>query len=100
MTATFPAGTRERVAVLLRLAYADVLLECGRPAMLILDDALAHFDLDRRELMFRLLTISASSIQSLDLSCHADSIQRLGGIKGALPALGLRLAICQAAGVP
>ena len=34
-------GTQEQVAILTRLAFADMLLDSGRPAMLILDDALA-----------------------------------------------------------
>ena len=72
-------GTREQVAVLLRLAYADLLLERGKPAMLILDDALAYSDPDRLELMFDLLTRAASRMQILVLTCRVNAFARLGG---------------------
>ena len=80
-------GTREQVAVLLRLAYADVLRERGKPAMLILDDALAYSDPGRRELTFDLLTNAASTMQILILTCRADSIRRLGGNRVTLVAV-------------
>ena len=80
-------GTREQVAVLLRLAYAELLRERGKPAMLILDDALAYSDPDRRELMFDLLTKAAASMQILILTCRADAISRLGGNRVTLSAV-------------
>ena len=79
LLAVLSDGTREQIAVLLRLAYADLLRERGKPAMLILDDALAYSDPDRRELMFDLLTKAADSMQILILTCRADAISRLGG---------------------
>ncbi len=72
-------GTREQVAVLLRLAYADLLHERGRPAMLILDDALAYSDRDRLELMFDVLTRAAERMQVLVLTCRVEAFGRLGG---------------------
>ena len=72
-------GTREQVAVLLRLAYADLLLERGKPATVILDDALAYSDPERRELMFDLLTQAAERMQILILTCRTDAFSRLGG---------------------
>lgn len=72
-------GTVEQVAVLLRLAYADLLLEQGKPAMLILDDALAYSDRDRLELIFDVLTQAAVRMQVLVLTCRADAFSRLGG---------------------
>jgi uncharacterized protein YhaN len=72
-------GTMEQIAVLLRLAYADLLLEQGKPAMLILDDALAYSDRDRLELIFDVLTRAAERIQILVLTCRVDAFSRLGG---------------------
>ena len=72
-------GTREQVAVLSRLAYADLLLERGKPAILILDDALAYSDPDRLELMSDLLTRAASRMQVLVLTCRVNAFSRLGG---------------------
>jgi DNA repair exonuclease SbcCD ATPase subunit len=72
-------GTREQVAVLLRLAYADLLIERGRPAMLILDDALAYSDADRLEQMFDLITAAARRMQVLMLTCRTEAFSRLGG---------------------
>ena len=42
-------GTQEQLAVLTRLAFAELLLGQGRPAAVILDDALAFSDDDRIE---------------------------------------------------
>ena len=72
-------GTVEQVAVLLRLAYADLLVERGRPAMIILDDALAYSDRDRLELIFDVLTRAAERMQILVLTCRTDAFSRLGG---------------------
>ena len=72
-------GTREQVAVLLRLAYADLMREGGRPAMLILDDALAYSDRERLELMFDALTRAAERMQVLVLTCRVEAFGRLGG---------------------
>ncbi len=72
-------GTVEQVAVLLRLAYADLLVERGRPAMLILDDALAYSDRNRLELIFDTLTRAAERMQILVLTCRVDAFSRLGG---------------------
>ena len=72
-------GTREQVAVLLRLAYADLLAERGKPAMLILDDALAYSDHERLEQMFDVLTRAAKRTQILVLTCRSAAFGRLGG---------------------
>lgn len=72
-------GTVEQVAVLLRLAYADLLVERGKPAMIILDDALAYSDRDRLELIFDMLTRAAERMQILVLTCRVDAFSRLGG---------------------
>ncbi len=72
-------GTVEQVAVLLRLAYADLLVERGKPAMVILDDALAYSDRHRLELIFDMLTRAAERMQILVLTCRVDAFSRLGG---------------------
>jgi energy-coupling factor transporter ATP-binding protein EcfA2 len=72
-------GTQEQIAVLTRLAFADMLLERGQPAMIILDDALAYSDPGRMEVMFDLLTEAAKRTQILILTCRGEIFTRLGG---------------------
>ena len=72
-------GTQEQLAILSRLAFADMLIDRGRPAMVILDDALAFADRDRMERMFDLLAQAASRMQILVLTCRGDVFTRLGG---------------------
>ena len=72
-------GTQEQVAILSRLAFSDMLIERGRPAMVILDDALAYADGDRIERMFDLLAEAATRMQILVLTCRAELFTRLGG---------------------
>ncbi len=72
-------GTQEQIAILSRLAFADMLIDRGRPAMVILDDALAFADRDRMERMFDMLMHAASRMQLLVLTCRGDVFTRLGG---------------------
>ena len=72
-------GTTEQIAVMLRLAYADLLIDAGKPAMLILDDALAYADRGRLELVFDALTKASERMQILVLTCRTDAFSRLGG---------------------
>jgi DNA repair exonuclease SbcCD ATPase subunit len=72
-------GTQEQIAILSRLAFADLLIDRGRPAMVILDDALAFADRDRIERMFDLLAHAARRMQLLVLTCRGDVFARLGG---------------------
>ena len=72
-------GTQEQIAVLTRLAFADMLLERGQPAAIILDDALAYSDPERMERMFDLLTEAAKRTQILILTCRGELFTRLGG---------------------
>jgi len=74
-------GTQEQIAVLTRLAFADMLVESGRPAMIILDDALAYSDRDRLERMFDLLSAAATRTQILILTCRGELFTRLGGTR-------------------
>lgn len=72
-------GTQEQIAVLTRLAFAEMLLDSGRPAMVILDDALAYSDSERLERMFDLLSQAALRMQILILTCRGELFTRLGG---------------------
>jgi hypothetical protein len=72
-------GTQEQIAVLTRLAFADLLLERGQPAAIILDDALAYSDKDRIESLFDLLTEAGTRTQIVILTCRGELFTRLGG---------------------
>ena len=71
-------GTQEQVAILTRLAFAEMLLDQGRPALVVLDDALAYSDADRMERMFDVLTQAGAKMQILILTCRTDLFGRLG----------------------
>jgi hypothetical protein len=72
-------GTQEQVAVLARLAFAEMLTDQGKPAMVILDDALAYSDGERIERMFDILAQASAKTQILVLTCREDLFARLGG---------------------
>jgi len=72
-------GTREQLAVLIRLAYADLLSEAGEPVALILDDALVNSDDERRERMKAILCQAAQRYQILLLTCHGREYRDTGG---------------------
>lgn len=76
-------GTREQIAVLVRLAWARLLTERGQPAPLVLDDALVYSDDERRTRMFALLAEAATRHQVLVLSCHAESTSAAATAVGA-----------------
>ncbi|MCB1885673.1 MAG: AAA family ATPase [Geminicoccaceae bacterium] len=64
-------GTREQLAVLVRLAFADLALERGGESpCLILDDALVYADEDRLERMKTILQQAAGRHQILLLTCR------------------------------
>jgi wobble nucleotide-excising tRNase len=66
-------GTQEQLAVLTRLAFADLLLEKGKPASLVLDDALVFADDDRFETMTGILAEAATRMQVIILSCRTSA---------------------------
>ena len=74
----YSIGAREQLGILLRLAYADLLREAGRPTLLILDDALVHSDADRLGGMKRALYDAATRHQVLIFTCHPDAWIDLG----------------------
>ena len=85
-------GTREQIAILTRLAFAELLADQGRPAVVVLDDALVFSDDQRIEQMFQILARAAEKLQILVLTCRERVFQ-------GLPAQRLRLEQVQTAGV-
>jgi DNA repair exonuclease SbcCD ATPase subunit len=63
-------GTREQLAVLARLAFADLLREKGQPAAVILDDAIVYADEGRFKNMLVILAKAAKNLQVIVLTCH------------------------------
>jgi chromosome segregation ATPase len=76
--ACLSAGTQEQLAVLTRLAFAELLLDQGRPATVILDDALVFSDDERIERMFDILMRAGEKVQILILTCRRRLFTRLG----------------------
>lgn len=72
-------GMREQLSVLTRLAFARLLAKDGRPAPVILDDALVYSDDDRIEKMFDALHRQAREQQIIVFSCRQRAFQKLGG---------------------
>lgn len=71
-------GAREQVALLSRLAYADLLKEAGRPTLIVLDDSLVHSDSERLAQMKRIIFDAAQRHQILLFTCHPDNWRDLG----------------------
>lgn len=71
-------GTREQLAVLTRLAFADFLRAKGRPAAIILDDALAYADDGRFERMQLVLRKAAERLQIIILTCRERDYRTFG----------------------
>ncbi|MGQ9425237.1 AAA family ATPase [Gilvimarinus sp. F26214L] len=71
-------GAREQLALVSRLAYADLLKEAGRPTLIILDDSLVHSDSGRLDQMKRILFDAAQRHQILLFTCHPDNWRDLG----------------------
>ena len=84
-------GTREQVAVLIRLALARLLRDKGQPVALVLDDPLVNTDDPRFERMLLALRKAAESVQTVILTCHEVRYEALG-------AKTIRLADCRATG--
>jgi len=72
-------GMREQLSVLTRLAFARLFARDGRPAPVILDDALVYSDDDRIERMFDALHRQARDQQIIVFSCRQRAFQKLGG---------------------
>ena len=71
-------GTQEQIAVLVRLAFAEMLVDQGAPAAVILDDALVFSDDQRMRLMFDILSHAAQSVQIVVFTCREQLFEGLG----------------------
>ena len=71
-------GAREQIALISRLAYADLLKEAGKPTLILLDDALVNTDSQRLDLMQRVLYDAAQRHQMLLFTCHPERWAGLG----------------------
>lgn len=63
-------GTREQIAVCLRLAMADLWATRGQAPPIVLDDALTHSDDSRLERMLGILRQAGKRHQIIVLTCH------------------------------
>ena len=61
--ASLSRGTQEQLAVLTRIAFADMLLEQGKPVSLIFDDPLVYSDDGRLDTMIEILSEVATRMQ-------------------------------------
>ncbi|HEY8578917.1 MAG TPA: hypothetical protein VIL72_03470, partial [Beijerinckiaceae bacterium] len=84
-------GTREQIAVLVRLAMGGLLHERGEDVPIILDDALVFCDDERIERMFDALNRAAQRQQVIVLTCRGASFRSLGGKALEIAPLGRSL---------
>ena len=80
-------GTQEQIAVLVRLAFAEMLVEQGHPATVVLDDALVFSDDRRMSRMFDILNMAARNVQVIVLTCREQLFE---GTRRAAIGLGGR----------
>ena len=71
-------GTQEQIAVLVRLAFAEMLVDQGAPAAVILDDALVFSDDKRMRLMFDILSHAVQRVQIVVFTCREQLFEGLG----------------------
>ncbi|MCB1513228.1 MAG: hypothetical protein H6876_02720 [Hyphomicrobiaceae bacterium] len=74
-------GTREQLAVLVRLGFGRLLSETGTPAPVILDDALVFADDERIVRMFAALETAAKLHQVIVFTCRSAAFAPLGGTR-------------------
>ncbi|MFG1220973.1 AAA family ATPase [Xanthobacter wiegelii] len=77
-------GTQEQIAILTRLAFADLLIDKGQPASLVLDDALVFADDDRFDTMMDILSEASGRMQVLVLSCRASAYRAMAATRLAI----------------
>jgi hypothetical protein len=70
-------GTQEQLAILTRLAFADLLLEDGAPISLILDDPLVYSDDARLETMTDILQEASTRMQVILLTCRSKAFRHV-----------------------
>jgi hypothetical protein len=71
-------GAREQIAVITRLALAEILQSANRPSAIILDDALVNADEGRLQRMHLVLQRAAQRMQVLILTCRERDFVQLG----------------------
>ena len=74
-------GTQEQIAVLVRLAFAEMLVDQDAPAAVILDDALVFSDDHRMMMMFDILSRAARRLQIVVFTCREQLFEGLGAHK-------------------
>ncbi len=74
-------GTQEQLAILTRLAFADMLLEEGRPVSLILDDPLVYSDDVRLDGMTDLILEASQRMQVILLTCRERAFRHVEGTR-------------------
>ena len=67
---TLSIGTQEQIAILTRIAFAELLIDKGKPASLLLDDALVFADDERFDTMTEILAEAGERMQVIVLSCR------------------------------
>ena len=72
-------GTEEQIAVLVRLAFAEMLVEQGHPATVVLDDALVFSDNRRMSRISDILKMAARNVQVVVFACREQLFEGLGG---------------------
>ncbi|UNC16587.1 hypothetical protein FE249_20690 (plasmid) [Acidiphilium multivorum] len=77
--ASLSRGTQEQLAVLTRIAFADMLIEQGKPVSLILDDPLAYSDDGRLDTMIEILSEVATRMQVILLTCRDRAFRHVPG---------------------
>ena len=81
-------GTQEQIAVLVRLAFAETLVEQGHPATVVLDDALVFSDDRRMGRIFDILNMAAQNVQVIVFTCREQLFEGLGGRQLSLAPAG------------
>jgi hypothetical protein len=77
--ASLSDGTREQLAVLVRMGFARLIAERGSPAPLILDDPLVYSDDERLAAMHRALEDAGAVHQVIVLTCREAAFSGLAG---------------------
>jgi len=72
-------GTQEQLAILTRLAFADLLLDDGAPISLILDDPLVYSDDARLETMTEIMQEASKRMQVILLTCRSKAFRHVDG---------------------
>ena len=81
-------GTQEQIAVLVRLAFAEMLVEQGHAATVVLDDALVFSDDRRMGRIFDILNMTARNVQVIVFTCREQLFEGLGGRQLSLEPAG------------